>query len=343
MDLTTTGDRSLKGFWQRTEGTWGMVIVALLGVAGLMMLKIVLPSIIGILTMTTAAFGQAIVAAVLASILAAILWVLFLSPFPKLLGYWFKASVRRLTNVFVAVYPIEIMQGFIEKMSDKKQVFMTKKADIRKQQRVVEESIDQVKRELEESLTMMKVAQKKNMQMEVTLAANEAGRAKDDLDKLLQPSLAQLKVLYDRLDRVEQVIDFKIRDMKGQVKSMHRQNEISKSTKGALSAAWSVLRGGDSDQELYDSAVEYVVDDYRQTMGAVDDFMYSTETILNGVDLKKGLWEEKALQMLADLEGKEQRLVSGAPSGAIEIPAVTHVEAVPAQLPAGNYSSKYFN
>lgn len=341
MDLVTT-DKSLKSFWERTEGTWGMAILALLGVGGLFLAKALLPTIIAVLTMGVAAVGQLIMLSILCAALAAILYILFATNLPKLVGYWFKAGVRRLTGVFVAVYPIEIMKEFISKMIGKKNLFSEKKTDIKKQERVLAETIEQNERERKDALARVQAAQKRNMPMEVELAARQAGRLQE-INERHNRSLSQITALYTQLERVEKVCDFKIRDMQDQVKMLDQDLKLSKATKSAIGAAAAILRGTDSDQELYDAAVEYVVEDYRSTMGLVDDFMASTESILNGVDLQNGMWEEKALAQIASLNEKEQMLLGRTPQAQVLVPSIPAnvVEAVP--LPASDYGSKYFN
>lgn len=336
----TTDERSLRSFWQRKEGTVGMITIALMGVAGLFAAQALLPIIISVFTMGVVALGQALMLSFLAGVLALIGYILFMSPVPKLVGYWFKATVRRATNVFVAVYPIEIMQEFISKMKAKKQEFVLRREDIRKQQRVIADTLKKTEQERLEALDTMKAAQKRGMEMEATLAAKEAGRAQETLEKFLKPGKAQIDLLAERLTRVEQVMDFKIRDMEGEVKNLKRQNEISKSTKSAIAAAKSILMGADPDQELYDAATEFVVNDYRETMGLVDSFMMDTESILNGMDLKNGMWEESALRQLAQIEETERKLINATPTSALNIPSVQIMDNVP--LPTSNSSTKYF-
>lgn len=340
MDLSNTNDKSLKGFWERTEGTWGMVIIALLGVAGIFLAKALLPTILEVLAMSVTAVGQTIVLAGLCAALAAILYILFATPLPKLIGYYFKANVRRLTSVFVSVYPIEIMKDFITKLTAKKQMFTDKKADIAKVKKNIEETVRQNEKEREDALYKMKAAQKQNLPMEVQLAARAAGML-EDANKRLGASLSTVTGLYTTLERVEKVCDFKIRDMQFQVKMLDQDNKTSKAIKGAVSAAAAILRGADADQELYDSAVEYVVEDYRNSLGLIDDFMSSTDSILNGFDLQNGMWEEKALEQLAQLDHKEQILLGKTPSAQAEIivPMVTDLE--PALLPSADLTSKY--
>jgi hypothetical protein len=339
MDITTE-QRSLKSFWERKEGTAGMITLALLGIGGLFAAKALLPTIIDVLTMGTVALGQLWMAALLATSLAAFLWVIFASPFPRLLGYYFKVMIRRATGVFVAVYPIEIMKEFISKLIAKKQLFTDKKADIAKVKRNIEETVNSNEKERQDALFKVKAAQKQNMPMEASLAARQAGML-EDANKRLTASLTTVAKLYTQLERVEKVCDFKIRDMQFQVKMLDQDNKTSKALKGAVSAAAAILRGSDSDQELYDSAVDYVVEDYRNSLGLIDDFMSSTDSVLNGFDLQNGMWEERALEQLASLDQKEQILLGNTPSAqqTVIMPTVVDVEHTP--LPSIDLTSKY--
>lgn len=341
-NLASAADqRSLKSFWQRREGKVGMGVMVLLGIGGLFVLKALLPTLLAVLAMSITAVGQTIVLAGLCCILAAILYILFATPLPKLVGYYFKATVRRMTSVFIATYPIEIMKEFISKMIGKKQTFSDRKADIAKVKRNIEETFKQNEREREQALLTVKAAQKKNMPMEAQLAARQAGML-EDANKRLQASIATVSKLHVQLERVEKVCDFKIRDMQFQVKMLEQDHRTSKAIKGAVSAAAAILRGSDSDQALYDAAVEYVVEDYRNSLGLIDDFMSSTESILNGFDLQNGMWEERALEQLGELDMKEQILLGNTPQAAAEVVIPTPMDVIDVTpLPSTDLTSKY--
>lgn len=338
MNLVSADQKSLASFWQRKEGTWGIAILALLGVASIGALNIFGPWILNGLATGTAILGQAMMMTVMGTGLAALLWILFFTNVPKMFAYWFKAMTRRMAGVFVAVYPVEIIREFISKMQTKRIDFKKNKEKIAGAKREVAEAKKEVEREKAEALNTLKFAQRNNNQMEMNLQAQIIMQNDETLTKYLDPSLAQLDILYDRLSRLDTVIDYKIRGMENQAKNLERQNRTSKTTKGALSSAWAILRGGDADQELYDMAVEYVVDDYRTTMGMVDDFMSSTEDVLSGFDMKTGQWKESALEQLAELERKEQLLIDKTPEANMIVPTIVQ----PQQVPASNLSNKYF-
>jgi hypothetical protein len=332
--------QTLRSFWDRKEGSWGYAVIGLFIIGGLALLKIFLPVLVDIFTLGVTALGKLWMLTFLATGLGAFLWVLFCTKLPRLVGYWFKASVRRLAGTFTSIYPIEIMEEFIAKMKVKKQEFSEKKTEIRKQQRVLEETIKQNDHERRDALARVDAAAKRGMEMEVTLAARQAGRL-EELNSRHTASLGQVTLLGERLQRVEQVCDFKIRDMENQKKALKQEFEISKKTKGAISAAKAILSGTDPDQELYDRAVEFVIEDSRATMGLVDDFMSSTESILNGVDLQNGMWEEKALAQIAELEQKEKMLIGRSPQMQQLTPRTVDAPVLHV-LPSSDYSSKYF-
>lgn len=338
MNLVTSDQKSLASFWQRKEGTWGIVLLAAAAVAGIGALNVFGPAILAALATGTAILGQAVMMTITGSVLFFLVWVLFFTNVPKMFSYWFKAMTRRLAGVFVAVYPIEIINEFISKMQTKRIEFKKNKEKIAGAKREVMESKKEADNEKKAAMNALKYATNAGNQMEANLQAQIIAQTSETLEKYLEPSLAQLDILYERLTRLDTVIDYKIRGMENQAKNLARQNRTSKTTKGALSSAWAILRGGDADQELYDMAVEYVVDDYRVTMGMVDDFMSSTEDVLNGFDMKTGQWKEAALEQLAELERKEQLLIQKTPEANMIVPTIVQ----PQQVPASNLSNKYF-
>ncbi len=68
----------------------------------------------------------------------------------------------------------------------------------------------------------MQAAEKRGMPMEVKLACRAAGRL-EEINVRHKASLAQITLLGQRLVRVEELCDFKIRDMEDQVKALAQE------------------------------------------------------------------------------------------------------------------------
>lgn len=341
LETINSSEKSIRSFWERKEGSVGMVVIGASVLAVVFLGNALLPSIITFLGLAIAATSKAIVLASLMAALAAAGFIVTNKRVQLLVSYSFKVIMRKFTNVFVATYPIEIMQEVISVMVKKKAVFGERKSDVKKTERSIEETVKDNERQRQEALAKVRAAQKRNdLAKEVILYSREAGKL-EEVNQRHLASLAQVKDLYSRLVRIDDMLDFKIKDMQTDVKLLKQTNDMAKATRGALAAAGALLKGS-SDMELYDAASEYVIDDYRNTIGALDDFMSGTESIMNGIDLTNGMWQEKAMEQLALLDSKEQILLSGSSSNHVIRPIIEANVQMAVPLPSSDYDAKYF-
>lgn len=333
------GSKGIRSFWERKEGTTGMVALGVAGLAVVFAGNAFLPHLITFLGLATSAIGATMVLAVSGLALAAFLFFVTNSRVQNMVSYSFKVSMRKATNVFVATYPVEIMQEVISTMIKKKEIFGLRKADVKKTSRTILETINENDRQRKAALANYQAATKRGQQKEAILYSREAGKL-DEVNARHIASQRQIEGLYERLNRIDEMIDFKIKDMQVDVRLLKQENDVSNATKGALSAGWALLKGS-ADMELYDAASEYIIEDYRNTLGQLDDFMADTESIMNGIDLQNGMWEEKALAQLSILDNKEQMLLTKTSHNVLGQPI--HAQPEEAVLvQRSDISAKYF-
>jgi hypothetical protein len=73
----------------------------------------------------------------------------------------------------------------------------------------------------------------------------------------------------------------------------------------------SILKGEGIEREMYDEAMEFALQDYATKMGEIEDFMIDTQSIMDGIDLQNGVWEQAAIEKLSQFENKTSILLGG--------------------------------
>lgn len=106
-----------KSFWQRPEGTTGMIFMAIGGVA----LYAALPTLLVFMTGLVALLGKTIAAVALASVLGGIFYLATNKRVRTLVSYMFRSAMRKVTGLFVEIDPIGIMKSYIEDLVKKRE------------------------------------------------------------------------------------------------------------------------------------------------------------------------------------------------------------------------------
>jgi hypothetical protein len=338
---TTNTDYKSKSFWSRKEGKTGMGFIALLAIGGYFALPFVtgaINSLSGLLAnLTTLSFK--VITLGIYGLLAYMIYFIATDPTVRsLVKFGFKNLMRKITEVFVEIDPIGIMKSYIEILIEKKAIFDEKREKMSGTLKAFSSQIDKNERDAQHAMELAQQAKKQNQQRDMILNANEATRLRESNEKM-KPTLATLTSLYERLGKVGEVCDFTIRDLDSEVRVKSQERKIMLAGYSMISDAKKILAGGDSDRELFDRAMEYTVNDYETKMGTIDGFLQSTETVMNGIDLQTGIWQEKALKALADMDAKSAKLIGIDSQPALLEMGVNHVGA---NVPAGGSYGQFF-
>jgi hypothetical protein len=304
------GNKPAKTFWERPEGTTGMLTLVALGVGGFFLAKAVLPTLIAVFGMAITAVGQAITIAILCTVLAAILYVVTNSKFQTLCSYMFKSAMRAITGAFVEIDPIGIMKSYISDMRTKKVELDQRKSALQGQITACQNKIKENTANANKAMDIARVAKDRGQNNQVALNSRNAGRLNDFNDKL-GLTLAKMEMLYRALTKYSEAADVVIADLTSEVQIRESERKMMLATHSAMNSAMAILKGNDDAKELFDQAMEYVVEDYGRKLGEIEDFMSSSQSILDGIDLQNGVWEENALKQLAAWEARTESVLLG--------------------------------
>lgn len=303
-------DGKVKSFWNRPEGTTGYVALVALAVMGYLTLPAILSGMLGILVLGTAVVGQTITLAILCLILAAMFYVVTNRKFITLCQYMFKSSMRFITSKFIEIDPIGIMEGYIDSLKEKRTIFLDKKRELSGQLRTCKERITKANNEADESLSLAGQAKQKGNASQMVLHTRNHGRLTEYVGRM-KITEAKMQMLYEYLNKYAEAADVVIQDITSEVRVKKDERDMILTSSSAIKSVMSILHGGTDERELFDQAMEFTANEYGQKLGEIEDFMEMSESILQGIDLKNGAWEAKALKELEKLEAKNTSLLLG--------------------------------
>lgn len=295
----------VKSFWERPEGLTGMLAIGA-GVLGLWFTKDFFIELFGAaITM----LGQAITITILGAVLFGLIMILSNPQFQTLIGYIFKSAMRKVTGIFVEIDPIGIMKSYIRDLKDKREEMGEARDKLNGQMKITQKKIDENTKASQNAMTMAKVARDKNMQSQVTVQGRQAMRLEALNNEKLIPLLRQMELHKIMLDKYYEVTGTVIEDCINEVDAREQEREAILASYTAMKAAKRIINGGTDERELFDQAMEFVVNDYGMKMGEIDSFMESSRSFVDGLDLQNGVYEEEALRRLEEWDKKAESLL----------------------------------
>ncbi len=293
----------LKSFWSRPEGKTAMLIyAAIIGVCVFFWGAIV-PWIVNMLADTLHMIW-------LGGLIGASLYLVF-GKRPQLM---FRVLVRKLTSLFVAVYPIEIIEDKLLQMKKRRdkmneQISLVK-GSITKLQRVIAQNhADAVK-----GFGMASQAQKMagatqdkteqlRMQLAMKLQASKAQR-REQSNIGYTSLLERLNKVYDFLSRYAVNVDYFIDSTQDEIDQKKTEYETTNSAFGAMKQAMAVIKGNATEEDIYDQAFDQIEMTVSTQLGAMDDLQRMSQNFMDGMDVETGSVDEAALQALNAFEQK---------------------------------------
>jgi len=100
---------------------------------------------------------------------------------------------------------------------------------------------------------------------------------------------------------------------------------------------------GDSDRkELFDQAMEFVVQDYGMKMGEINSFLEDSKPFIEGLDLQNGVYEAEALKRVQAWEERADSLLLGDQKRKLlEESAVPAVQIIDSNVPVSSSYGKF--
>lgn len=305
--LSEDTSKTTRSFWARPEGTTGMLFLAAAGVG----LYAALPALLAFMTGVVALLGQTIAAVCLALVLGALVYLITNKKVQTLVSYIFKSAMRKVTGAFVEIDPIGIMKSYIEDLMKKRGVMSDARDKLVGQIKILEKKIRDNTSGYENAMSLASAAQKRGNNAQVSVQTRQAGRLQKLNKESFEPLLLQMQVHLRAINKYYEVTGTVIEDLKNEVDAQKTQREMIMSSYSAMKSAKAILMGGTDQKELFDQALEFVVNDYGMKMGEIDSFIENSKGFVEGLDMQNLAYEEAGLKKLQEWEQRADSILLG--------------------------------
>ncbi|OHB03071.1 MAG: hypothetical protein A3B14_00200 [Candidatus Zambryskibacteria bacterium RIFCSPLOWO2_01_FULL_45_21] len=303
--MPNSPSNQIKSFWERPEGSTGMVFLALLiGIPVVWLWGSIVPWVVTMLQNTLTAM-------MLAASAAGAVFLVSNRRVRTLVSYLFKSAMRTVTGFFVEIDPIGIMKNYISDLKGKFRNIREQKSKLSGEIRSLVEELERNAKEISDQLMQAKAAKGRMSPAEVERVVGLSSRQIDRLEAMnseLRPLRDNMEALLRVTADMERQAEFVLEDLSQEVEVEERKRKAMKSGRSALRSARAILQGDDVAKELYDEALEATRDHYARIMGEIDMFVDETRGIASMVNLRDAVAVEKVNAridaMLSSMEGK---------------------------------------
>ena len=299
-----SGNYKPRQFWERPEGVTGQIVAVGAIAGGGYLLYQVLPMIITLLQNT-------IYAALLGAVAIAIGYVITDRRFWRLGSYLYQSLMRKITQVFVEIDPIGIMQNYVVDLEKKLTNMGARIASLSGMIRACQEEIRKNENIKNASLMLMREASKAGKTIVIAEESRQAGRMQE-ANITYQDLLSKMQLLYTVLVKYQDISQFLIKDIRREIDVKKRRKQMTDAAWSAIASARSIINGDPDSRAMFDMANEYLANDYAMKIGEIEDFVRMSDSFVSTVDLQNGVYEANAMKMIEEWERRGDSILLGA-------------------------------
>lgn len=325
MNINNFGNFKPKSFWERPEGTTGMIVGVGLAIVGAYGLVHALPWLITL-------FENTLHLALLALALFGLAWLVFDRRVWALGGYMYRSVMRWITGLFIQIDPIGILRSYAEDMRKALGRMDRQIANLRGQMRQLQNTMQSNESEMGKALQMAGVARQQDRKGVVVLKSRQAGRLRES-NLTLQALYAKMETLYRVLLKMHESSALLVEDIEAEVDVKSRERAAIQASHSAFKQAMKIVRGDGDKKALFDQTLEYLAEDYGQKLGEIEHFVTMSASFIDTVDLQNGVYEEEALRMIEIWERNDESLLLGSSKRELVSATVTEAAAHESNTP----------
>lgn len=274
-----------KGFWDRPEGTAGMIVTAAIVIGGAIAVYALQGFLAGLFFGLISLIGSALAAIVLVAVVAAVVTIVTNPRFSTLWSYYFKALMRRITNPFISVYWEDILKDHLKNSRVKREIMVSQTSELNGQMTVMSEQIRKNERAIQKLYAEATASQQLGKQLAMQAALQEA-QAKTESNAGYTEALARMNAMKAVFEKYIEYIDYLIRKLDFDITENIEKKKLMDKAKKVLSAAKSIMKSGDDEALLYDETVEWMAQDYGNQLGQIEEFMTQTKPLIERFDVQ---------------------------------------------------------
>lgn len=292
-----------KSFWEKPEGTTGMLFLATGIIAGGYFLYKSLPFLISLASNT-------LYLALLLVALAALLYMVFDSKMRQMVFYIYRGIMRWITGIFVQIDPIGILKTYVEELRSNLGKMNQQITQLKGQMVNLKTIIDNNSKQIQNDLSLASKAKETDKQAMMVLKARKAGRLKESNMKL-EDLYKKMEILYRVLGKMYENSEIMLEDIKDQVMVKEQERKAIRASHSAMTSAMNILSGNKDQRHMFDMALENIAEDVSQKVGEMERFMDLSSNFMNSIDLQNGVFEEEGLDMLEKWEKEGVSMLLG--------------------------------
>ncbi len=311
-----------KSFWERPEGTTGMIGLAAIVLGGGYLLYQALPVLITLVSNT-------LYLGLLLAVLAGFVYVILDPKMRNLVSYMYQSIMRWITGVFVQIDPIGILKTYVDTLKDNLGKMNKQISQLKGQMYQLKQIIDTNKKQIESNLNLASKAKETEKAAMMVLKTRKAGRLQDS-NMRLEDLYKKMEILYRVLTKMYENSEIMLEDVQDQVVVKEQERKAIRASHSAMKSAMNIISGNKDQRYMFDMALESIADDVSQKVGEMERFMEMSSNFMNSIDLQNGVFEDEGMKMLEQWEkegvsfllGPEKtKLISATSSVNLELPA----------------------
>lgn len=320
---------NLKSFWARPEGKVGMGVLALAAAFGIYEWGTIVPFLVSMMEDTVhlaLLVGGFVVAG----------WVLF----SKRTHLIFRLAMRAMTGMVITIDPIGILKDRLQQMRVRRAKMEEQIGNVSGQLGTLKNIIESNHKNANKKMELAEYARlqagkstddatKLKMSLQTNVQAAAAGRL-EQANSNYQSLLTKLQNIYDLLTKWAVHVDAYIESTEDEVRQQEIQYKVINAASGAMRQAMSVLKGNATEEDMYNTTMEYLADQAGQKLGEMDNMSRIAQNFMDNADLQNGAVTADALKQLDAYEAK--LALPGNTDTAFLLPGATTQQPVPARL-----------
>ncbi len=296
-ELPSVNGNQRKSFWERPEGTTGMVLAGI----GALAFFIYSPAILALLSTTLGAL-------ITLGVIGAIVFLALDPKFRNMVWAFYQIFCKKVTGAIIEMDPIAIVNAYLEKLEQNRANMVDQIKKLREQMGSLKRLIDSNESTRISQMKNMKAAQSAKNETQFQLSSRKAGRLENS-NKNLNELYVKLEVVYRILLKMYENTGYVLEDTRDEVQTRSREYEAIKVSSNAFRSAMSVINGDKDKKALFDDTMEFMAENIGQRVGEMEHFMDISKNLMDGIDLQNGAFEEDGLKMLEQWEKNSTSLL----------------------------------
>lgn len=302
MDLQLPADFKPKKYWEKSEGTAGMIILVGLGLLGYW----ALPHLINLME-------NILYLGLLCLAFAAGLYIAFDRSWRTLFWNGFKSISRGLARFWATIDPIGIMENYLQDFKENREktngLVQNLAGGVRTLGNLIKTNEETKKRNLQlASSAQKRMRSDPRMKTEMVIKARKAGRLENS-NMRLSDLYKKMEMLYRVLLKMVETLDYMIEDLEDEITVRKQEYSAIKKAYSAFKAAMRQAQGDPDKKQMFEMAMEYQANDYGQKLGEIEHMIEMSSSFIRSVDLENCVYEESAMKMLDEWEKKTDSLI----------------------------------